>query len=160
MREIKFRAWKSWRKPTMLYSGQFDIEYSHPKKRYQAIDHSRFEGQWDMPLMQFTGLRDKNGKEIYEGDIISGWLAYKGKREKLPIASIEYFEPEARFEAYSNDVNSEIIKDLSGKDMYSEGWSIAVKQDLVVNDMDRFAITGECEVIGNIYENPELLKQT
>ena len=122
MREIKFRTWKSWRKPTMLYSGQFDIKWSAENGRYQAIDRTRFDSQWDMPLMQYTGLKDKNGKEIYEGDIL------KGNQGNF-IADFE----NGRF----------IVKFPSG----------ATVQNLCTF-LDS---NGEKEVIGNIYENRELL---
>jgi len=58
MREIKFRAWNTdyHPKPIMEYFLWFDV---------RAIERLR-----DKELMQFTGLKDKNGKEIYEGDIV------------------------------------------------------------------------------------------
>lgn len=58
-REIKFRAWAKIKKPIMIYSGE-DLG--------NFFDHQIHD--FESELMQFTGLLDKNGKEIYEGDII------------------------------------------------------------------------------------------
>ncbi|HAA6883795.1 TPA_asm: hypothetical protein GHH03_11615 [Listeria monocytogenes] len=83
-------------------------------------------------VSQFTGLKDKNGKKIFEGDIVE-------------IIEID---------AFGNlDWNR-----LKGKVMFSEGaW--------LVTDSGSFAISlwseiNEFEIIGNIYENPELLEVT
>lgn len=70
MREIKFRVWCTfapWRntKPEMVY---FDLE------EYAADQDSEYGNHEininENSVMQFTGLKDKNGKEIYEGDIV------------------------------------------------------------------------------------------
>lgn len=58
MREIKFKAWdRTWKR--------FDGDITLPLDRMSKnIDSERFE------LVQFTGIKDKNGKEIWEGDIV------------------------------------------------------------------------------------------
>jgi uncharacterized phage protein (TIGR01671 family) len=79
-------------------------------------------------LMQYTGLKDKNKKEIFEGDILKSILSYNGK-EKILI--VYWSEPVAGF--MLNDIN------------HSFGWEFGLSFRTL-------------EVIGNIYENPELLK--
>jgi uncharacterized phage protein (TIGR01671 family) len=109
--------------------------------------------EWEFPLqervMQCTGLKDKNGKLVYEGDIIE--VQYHGPQ--IPLFRNEYTkEPEPeRFEIYFN-------YDLCG-------W--ACKNDNYRNrceihslDISKIHINSEnksYEVIGNIYENKDLL---
>ena len=78
-------------------------------------------------LMQYTGLKDKNGKEIYEGDIVS--LFYETQISEVRFNS--------KYGCWEVKVQLSI---------HSQGW------DLLGNHL------GESEVIGNIYENPELLE--
>lgn len=59
MRTIKFRA---WHKELEMMLPPVDLS--------QPLQHYKWLGRADHPIMQFTGLHDKNGKEIYEGDII------------------------------------------------------------------------------------------
>ena len=74
-------------------------------------------------LLQFTGLKDKNGKEIYEGDII---IIHANKRRPEYIGQVVYTEKDTLFE-------------------------------IAIGKNDWMPIETTNEVIGNIYETPELL---
>jgi uncharacterized phage protein (TIGR01671 family) len=110
MREIKFRAWNKLENK-MEYFDLEDIDYRCRPEYYE--------------LMQFIGLLDKNGKEIYEGDIV-----------KIPNGDI-----------------CEIIYKMSND---SSGFIAKPKQSLYQINFYAY-FTGE--VIGDIYSNPELMKE-
>lgn len=84
----------------------------------------------DLELMQFTGLHDKNGKEIYEGDILS---ISNGKA----VGVVEF--QNAQF--HLNYIKDEF-----------RNWSKS-------KFLDEYSSSHSQEVIGNIYENPELLEE-
>lgn len=130
MREIKFRAWDEKKK---RMSNPFSFGNITEQALYRGLciaslkGHKNVEGRelpiyWrfkleefgdNVILMQFTGLKDKNGKEIYEGDIV---------KSGITIEKVEF----------------------------EDGC-------FVVHDYDYLHKWKHCKVIGNIYENPELL---
>lgn len=125
-REIKFRAWNGLE---MLYNFQ-------KSDKFVAImqDVDEWEG-WS--LMQYTGLKDKNGKEIYEGDVVVL------DNEKCVI----YYEP--RRCAFST---CPLVLFDDGK-LPILGLTKRIMNTLLLKDTNRYY-----EVVGNIYENLKLLK--
>jgi len=68
MRKIKFKAWDKEKKIMCdVFNIQFDLGYAGIK----ALNYCVFEREIEkIILLQYTGLKDRNGKEIYEGDIL------------------------------------------------------------------------------------------
>lgn len=87
-------------------------------------------------LMQYTGIRDKNGREIYEGDIV-GWKSSSHNKELHGKQVIEW-------------------KALAYHEGGMDGYCVMMKVGFV--HAFHFAAEGTVEVIGNIYETPELVK--
>ena len=125
MREIKFRAWDG-KKYLYLSNADFEIAYCGVQV-YAEFGGSR---RVECVLEQFTGLCDKNGKEIYEGDIIQD-STFKDRGSY--IMAVEWEKEAASFVLTRN------------------GWAFR-------HYFYESSNPDDCEVIGNIHENPELLK--
>lgn len=150
MREIKFRAWdKSQNKMYQVRGINFDNE-----DLWLKINETQIMGAnlFEVELMQYTGLKDKNGKEIYEGDIIQCMVNDNSiKGEEAYILGKEGFG----LEHIKKVVNYKIE---FWNSLYNYGYRVR-------NGKANFMITQgalntmNAKKIGNIYENPELLKE-
>lgn len=129
-REIKFRVW-SIQKNAFFVQDDIAIENTGGVLLYDFNEeyHKHWHSIYDNhTIQQYTGLKDKNSVEIYEGDIV-----------------------QVRSEQYINE-------NYVGTIIFDEGSFLTKISD---NDI-RGVFSGEDEdivVIGNIHENPELLKQ-
>lgn len=128
MREIKFRAWNFNTKSWHDFKSADDIFGTHHGSRTVRFNRG------DIVACQFTGLLDKNGKEIFEGDILKDDVGVIGD----DISNNPYITL-VRWETY--------------------GWTTLKpgEPDTAFAGKAPFFDWSECEVIGNIYENKELL---
>lgn len=132
---FKFRVWymPEYDKPRMIYGAEKTYDYMYGKPEIILADcFGSLLDSKEYILMQCTGLKDKNGKLIYEGDILGG---------SYGNLYIHYCDKCKQFQLKANDYGC----------MACEGdihW-----QELVESEDEN-----ELEVIGNIYENKSLLE--
>ena len=118
MRELKFRAWDT-------VSKRYVLEYETLLVNPYGFESYGNKYIWE----QYTGLKDKNGKEIYEGDIVEYSWDFRGEKRK----------------------NNYVVEWLSGK---VEHYPYSVDSGFTLPD----SVDGYM-VVGNIRENPKLLEQ-
>jgi uncharacterized phage protein (TIGR01671 family) len=126
-REIKFRVWTGIKMEYNVVVGKLGAFYVEGLDPKDSACLSPFNTiyQPDTPVMQYTGLKDKNRKEIYEGDVVS--------------------------------INKDKISGKNGRVVFNNGAFI------VITEVGKWSLfyydpkDVQLEVIGNIYENPELI---
>src|SRR5699024_1561454 len=127
MRDIKFRAWDVESNEMTLPNDILEVLVSMKNEVY-AMVKGRNEtlggiNRDNTILMQYTGLKDSNDIEIYEGDII--WDAHA---------------------------------EIHGKVVFDEG-AFCVEWDTHIEHLFEVVTDGYAEVVGSIYENPELMER-
>ena len=156
MREIKFRAWLKEHK-TMVNVAEIDI--NHQLIYHYGFDD--FEGNFEnfnsIELLQYTGLKDKNENEIYEGDIL-----LSATEDGVFLISIDFGDPDRE------DVNTLKGFKMKTEKVLSESQYFKDFNNNLIELIDKYSIPIEeynnekyisdgWWIIGNIYENPELL---
>lgn len=119
-RQIKFRVWDVLNNE-MLYSSDKTANCFNIKLNGDVVDGNGCSYDETFPIMQYTGLKDENGKDVYEGDIIKF-----PQRTHCIYSEVTYSEYDLAFK-----IEDRFIREL-------------LKHKIIV-------------VIGNIYENKELL---
>ena len=151
MREIKFRAWDKENK--VMYSPS-SISWDRDGKTLWVCDiHGTNTLEYELinpasELMQFTSLKDCKGVEIYEGDIVEVYDTQRGCEE---CDLIEYGERNIHREKCENYICTQQIKWNDYTGYFCEEDTGEFCPALGSEEI-------EMEIIGNIYENPELLK--
>jgi uncharacterized phage protein (TIGR01671 family) len=127
-RLIKFRVWNEYINEFGFVAGPNDFKY------WSSGYGDNPDSVWPQHLNQFTGLLDKNGKEIYEGDIIRSFSMLSGESTAVFQGVVTYKD------------DSFIIDGKSIHILFS------AHCNLMLNLENK-------EIVGNIYENPELLNR-
>ncbi|MBK3312535.1 MULTISPECIES: YopX family protein [Bacillales] len=122
MDEIKYRIYG--KENRIMYSWEEILNFDSLK---DTLKNGGKENQYYSPLLRYTGLKDKNGKEVYEGDIL---------KEKDIITEVVFHDYQWKEKLISSPRNH-------------------LKNYFPFRDTLPFT----AEVLGNIYENPELLKK-
>ena len=146
MREIKYKAWhkkdkKMYDVACLEWAHHYSSEFTYIGFHVNIIRKGTLDKpnslyfEWvaenEVIVLLYTGLKDKNEKEIYEGDIVNRHLGHPPR--------VITWTPEGRYLGwYSSRLESQQTKNIMDH--------LPLGQD------------EEIEIIGNIYENPELLK--
>lgn len=152
MRTLRFRAWDKRYKfmfnvlsVNWKSAGEISIIRGIHKNEVCLVPSQ------DFVLMQYTGLKDKNGKEIYEGDICR--CIHSEQNGNNPFKKIEqvYTRP-GGFSLFGKPMQDFSYE--SNNRLTAFNW----KTDRSINISEYYYKIYDIEVIGNIYENPDLIK--
>lgn len=145
MRKIKFRAWEiDWKNDTSNEGKMRSWE------EIMLFSFSTMNRTSYYIFMQYTGLLDKNGKEIYEGDILKITAA------NMVLSGIGMGIPKKSYDDLHGSLGEVYIE--PGMTLVRHLPNESYRGHLVTVIAQSVDSGGNVEVIGNIYENPELLK--
>ncbi len=126
MKDLEFRAWL---KDRMVKVEGFDFEYKYIEyKECDDDDYVDYANFYEIELMQYTGLKDKNGVKIFEGDIV--------KVDYLQEKIFEIIFVNGGFKLKAKDCSTEYDYSIT---------STMIEENAI-------------EIIGNVWENPKLLE--
>lgn len=145
MREIKFRAW-DMSDPEFEDYMEYDVSaFNNPFKAHE---------KGDIVLMQYTGLKDKNGTEIYEGDILK--QDYERDYDvTYDPDSLGYVSNETDFGWHKGIVSITASNGACLRNPIHHSESRAMTE---VTKMYKKIAAYRSEVLGNVYENPDTLE--
>ena len=138
MREIKFRAWDKEEQEMLDWDKFFNLDIA------QVFES---KGSWGVYPMQYTGLKDKHGVEIYEGDI----LEFEDTGEE-GYEYLEGYDFTNRATVCYENGRFELENFVGGDGYVLESMSNECHEEFMI-------ILNNSKVIGNRFENPELLKE-
>ena len=136
MTEVKIKIWDGDKFVPLASAVELELIM------FSDIDNAIFANYPMVEIIRHTGLKDKNGKEIYEGDYV-----------KLTGVTYNEYDYEGVIEFDNGTFKVKSIEDNRG---YIRFWNDGC------HDHESIEIVwtqSEAEIIGNIYENPELLKE-
>ncbi len=144
MRTLKFRVWgkgksftKGWINDTILLNPSGKWMWEHHHCMAVSPDHPNYKHQFDIDenefvIEQYTGLKDKDGKEIYEGDIVT-WPKEFPKEKKEVVWEVD------------TKLNGTNEGGFTYKDTFYDWHGMLYPE--------------QCKIIGNIHEHQKLLKE-
>lgn len=147
MREIKFRAWNE---PLGKMFSDGWHTYCKGENSFNTInDHIRYLDGLGIKLMQYTGLKDSEDQEIYEGDIVDfTYWWFDGNEAESHLTGEVIYLPESMSFGLRGVKNADWIRHIGGAEGSSDTAPFATW---------RFS-EDDFQIIGNIWEEPELLE--
>lgn len=137
MRKHKYKAWD---KKNKVWAFDWPFHIIGETTMFDLLNQYSIEAYNDLVIVEYTGLNDKNGKEIYEGDIVSICEMTSGGDgpidkilQKFPVALVEW-----------------------NKTMLAYVYSLP-RKDRPPLSHQMLSLGGHIKIIGNMFENPELL---